>query len=149
MINFFCPAHRDWVYLNCDKALENSFASEQSGNTLMQNGLFADALAHLGCAYEAVEIFLQMHGTQNWQHVTRLTTLSLATAQCCYELRQYDNERAILQRCIAFLSDRVALLKRGSKEREFMQFCLESLHECLPYTSMSQVQNTRREYRFH
>lgn len=149
MVNFFCPAHRDWVYLNSLEALENSEHSERSGNELLRHGAVNDALSHFGCAYEAVEIFLQMHGTDHRHQITRLTTLSLATAQCFYQLRQYEKERAMLKRSIDFLNDRITLLKEGSAERGFMQFCLDALNDCLPYTSMGQFSRKQPAARFH
>ena len=44
----------------------------------------------------------------------------------------------MLKRSIDFLNDRITLLKEGSAERGFMQFCLDALNDFLPYTSMGQ-----------
>ena len=135
MANFLCPNHRQWVLNNIDQALQTTYANQQKANELLHEGKTREALNYYGCAYEVVEICIQIKGNSDHQQLSRLTTLCLQTAQCFFELNAFSEERAMLDRTITILKLEENRSLVPESLASFKKYCIASLNECLSYAT--------------
>jgi len=135
MNTFLCPKHRQWVFNNSHQALKNSYATQDKGNELLNRGETEQAMKFFGCAYEVVEIYIHINGKHDHQQVSRLTTLCLQTAQCFFEMGEFDEEKAMLDRAITQLRMDDTAYKSSEALTAFRRYCITSLKECLSYAT--------------
>lgn len=81
-LNFLCPLHRDWVYFHPEEALSHLENAQQKGEWLLKKQQWKEAVPFIGCALESVEILLQLQEASQVFLANRLTSLSLALAEC-------------------------------------------------------------------
>tara|TARA_R110002167_G_scaffold361999_1_gene580817 strand:+ start:13897 stop:14352 length:456 start_codon:yes stop_codon:yes gene_type:complete len=123
-LNFLCPVHRDWVYFHPQEALSYIENSQQQGETLLQQQNWHEAIAHLGCAFEATEILMELQGAAKSFLLSRLTSLAALLANSFKQLNEHHCAQLILQQARDKLQQ-AADASLGNKPRlTYIQECL-------------------------
>ena len=123
-LNFLCPVHRDWVYFHPQEALSYLENSQQQGETLLQQQNWHEAIAHLGCAFEATEILMELQGPSESFLLFRLTSLAVLLATSFKHLNEHHCTQLILKQAQQKLQQ-AADISLGNKPRlAYIQECL-------------------------
>lgn len=126
-LTFLCPVHRDWVYFHPQEALSYLESSQHQGESLLQQQNWHEAIAHLGCAYEATEILMELQGAGKSFLLSRLTSLAILLATSFNQLNEHDCAQLVLKQAQQNLQQ-AADISLGNKPRlAYIQECLFSI----------------------
>jgi hypothetical protein len=93
----------------------------------LQQQNWHEAIAHLGCAYEATEILMELQGAGKSFLLSRLTSLAILLATSFNQLNEHDCAQLVLKQALQNLQQ-AADISLGNKPRlAYIQECLFSI----------------------
>lgn len=122
-IHFLCPTHRDWVYFHSDEALAYIDDIREKGDIFYQQHLWREATPFLGCAFEAVEILLELYGAENVFLLNQLTSLGLKINECFVSLHLDEHNNGISQRVLIWLETALQKCELNTNQRNHLVGC--------------------------
>ena len=126
-LTFLCPVHRDWVYFHPQEALSYLEDTQYQGESLLQQQDWHEAIAYLGCAFEATEILMELQGGSKSFLLSRLTSLAALLANSFSHVNEHDCAQLILKQAQQTLQQ-AAETSLGNKPRlAYIQECLFSV----------------------
>ena len=126
-INFLCPTHRNWVYFHPQEALSELEQTQQQGELLMKKQDWPEACTFLGCAFETIEILMQLQGGTKSFLLGRLTVLASMLSHAFYQQSEYEYQHQIITQAKHKLQT-AAQASLGNKPRlAYIQECISTL----------------------
>ena len=129
-LQFLCPNHRDWVYFHSEEALQYIENAQQKGELMYRQGKWREAIPFLGCAYEATEILLELHGKQHTFLLTQLTTLAIWLNECLIHLNAQPHTADISDRALQWLCAARDDSAQKDAHYEYLQMCIQAVQKC-------------------
>lgn len=142
-LTFLCNTHRDWLYFHSTEGLQFADDAYRKGCLLAEQNKPKEAIPFLGCAFEAIEILLELHGAEKVFLIAQLTAIASRLCDSLQQvsLSQYIEE--IVNRSLLWVDSEVSNETLFEPERAFLQRCTESLLAkssrlgCLPWLALS------------
>lgn len=94
---YLCVNHSQQLRNYPKQAVRAWSKSYENGQSLLSMGFQFEALAHVGCAYEAAEIVLTSKVTDTLDAVTMLTSSAATLAKLLNQLGQYIESKNVLE----------------------------------------------------
>lgn len=128
-LRFLCPHHRDWVYFNSQEALASLEQMQLKGEFLIEHHKFQEALPFIGCAWETVEILLELYTGERSLLVTRFGCLTVLLDNCFRQLKQKACAEQVCKQAIATLLSSVEQLDPESDAYAYALQCIAQLRK--------------------
>lgn len=119
-LRFLCPHHRSLIEADPFRARSSWELSHSKALEFRQRGATEQSIAAAGCALEAAEALLVLHGCRSAQDLRRFTDAAVLLRQTLPALRQPGLVRGLLAGCHARLE---ALLTEGADTRLVLECC--------------------------
>lgn len=119
-LRFLCPHHRALIEADPSRARSSRELSHSKALEFRQRGATEQSIAAAGCALEAAEALLVLHGCRSAQDLRRFTDAAVLLRQTLPALRQPGLVRGLLAGCHARLE---ALMADGADTRLVLECC--------------------------
>ncbi|MCC2608208.1 hypothetical protein [Planctobacterium marinum] len=128
-LRFLCPHHRDWVYFNSQEALASLEQMQLKGEFLLEHHKYQEALPLIGCAWETVEILLELYTGERSTLVTRFGCLTVLLDNCFRSLKQKVCAEHVCKQAVETLKTSVEQLDPTSDAYEYVSQCIAQLQK--------------------
>ncbi|MEQ8802289.1 hypothetical protein [Haliea sp.] len=119
-LRFLCPHHRSLIETDPSRARSSWELSHSKALEFRQRGATEQSIAAAGCALEAAEALLVLHGCRSEQDLRCFTDSAVLLRQTLPALRQAGLVRGLLAGCHARLE---ALMADGADKRLVLECC--------------------------
>lgn len=137
-LTFLCSVHREWVYFHPQEALSYLEDAQQKGESYLQHNDWKEALPFLGCAFETVEILLELQGSTKPFLITRITSLALLLANAFDKLNADKYRHTVLARAEQKLLNLSESLSNDNAKTSFVGKCLLTIRTSAAQYSLKQ-----------
>lgn len=130
---YLCVNHKQQLRNYPRQAVRAWSKSYESGQSLIAMGFAYDALAHIGCAYEAAEIVLTANIVDTLDAVAMLTSSAATLAKLLNELGQFSDSQNIIdltvQRIEKEYNDDIQLKALLQNQIQSLRYFVEGTNE--------------------
>ncbi|MBE1299461.1 MAG: hypothetical protein GJ680_06105 [Alteromonadaceae bacterium] len=101
--------------------------AQQNGELLLQQAKWREALPFLGCAFETVEILMELYQGEADILVSKLTSLTVLLTSCLEKLECSEHAKIVFAQSYSSLNQLLANEESSSASRTHLKVCMQSL----------------------